>query len=53
MTNYPKRLIITWGEEMTRSRRRYEISDEEWERVKDMLPPERTGKPSRPCRIDN
>jgi len=33
--------------------RRYEISEEEWERVKDKLPPERTGKPGRPCRIDN
>jgi len=33
---------------MATSRRRYEISDEEWERVKDLLPPERTGKPGRP-----
>jgi len=29
-------------------RRRYEISDNELERVKDLLPPERTGKPGRP-----
>jgi transposase len=28
--------------------RRYELSDDEWERIKDMLPPERTGKPGRP-----
>ena len=28
--------------------RRYEISDEKWERVKNLLPPERTGKPGRP-----
>ena len=33
---------------MTTTRRRYEISDDEWERVKDLLPPERTGKPGRP-----
>ena len=28
--------------------RRYELNDSEWERIKDMLPPERTGKPGRP-----
>lgn len=28
--------------------RRYEISDADWERIKDLLPPERTGKPGRP-----
>lgn len=28
--------------------RRYEASDSEWERVKDYLPPERTGEPGRP-----
>ena len=28
--------------------RRYEISDEEWERIKDLLPPTHTGKPGRP-----
>jgi len=33
---------------MSTIRRRYEIKDEEWERVKDLLPPERTGKPGRP-----
>jgi transposase len=33
---------------MSINRRRYEINDEEWERVKDLLPPERTGKPGRP-----
>lgn len=33
---------------MSTNRRRYEISDEEWETVKEMLPPERTGKPGRP-----
>ena len=38
---------------MSTKRRRYEISDEEWERVKDFLPAERSGKPGRPCRIDN
>lgn len=31
----------------------YEISDEQWERIKDMLPPERTGKPGRPCKTTN
>lgn len=30
--------------------RRYEIKDYEWERIKDMLLPERTGKPGRPSR---
>ena len=34
--------------EMKTTRRRYELSDVEWERIKDMLPPERTGKPGRP-----
>ncbi len=28
--------------------RRYEISDSEWERIKEFLPPEKTGKPGRP-----
>ena len=28
--------------------RRYEITDSEWEEVKDLLPPEHTGKPGRP-----
>ena len=28
--------------------RRYEIKDDEWERIKDMLPPENTGKAGRP-----
>lgn len=31
----------------------YDISDEQWERIKDMLPPERTGKPGRPCKTTN
>jgi transposase len=31
----------------------YDITDEQWERIKDMLPQERTGKPGRPCRITN
>jgi len=31
----------------------YEISEEQWERIKDMLPPERTGKPGRPCETSN
>jgi len=28
--------------------RRYEITDSEWEKIKDLLPPEQTGKPGRP-----
>jgi len=28
--------------------RRYEIKDSEWERIKELLPLERTGKPGRP-----
>jgi len=32
--------------------RRYELTNAEWERIKDMLPPERSGKKGRPC-IDN
>ena len=31
----------------------YEIRDEEWERIKNMLPAERTGKPGRPCASTN
>jgi len=31
----------------------YEITDEQWERIKDMLPPERTGKAGRPCKTPN
>ena len=31
----------------------YETTDEQWERVKDLLPPERTGKPGRPCETSN
>ena len=31
----------------------YDITDEQWERVKNMLPPERTGKPGRPCKTPN
>ena len=33
---------------MVKKQRRYEISDTEWERVKDLLPLERTGKAGRP-----
>lgn len=36
------------GDIMSTNRRRYEVSDEEWERVKDLLPPEHMGKPGRP-----
>jgi len=32
--------------------RRYELTNDEWEQIKDMLPPERSGKKGRPC-IDN
>lgn len=28
--------------------KRYELTDIEWEQIKDMLPPEQTGKPGRP-----
>jgi len=28
--------------------RRYELTDIEWDKIKDLLPPERTGKPGRP-----
>ena len=31
----------------------YEITEEQWERIKHMLPPERTGKPGRPCETTN
>ena len=34
---------------MAATKRRYEISDEEWEQIKELLPPERTGKPGRPA----
>ncbi len=27
--------------------RRYELSDEQWEQIKDMLPPYKTGRPSK------
>ena len=33
---------------MNKASRRYALSESEWERIKDMLPPERTGKPGRP-----
>jgi len=33
---------------MTTSRKRYEISDEEWERVKDLLPSDKLEKQGRP-----
>jgi len=31
-------------------RKRYELTEEEWEQVKDLLPLERTGKKGRPCK---
>ena len=31
----------------------YEINDKQWERIKGMFPPERTGKPGRPCQTSN
>ena len=31
----------------------YDIQDEQWERIKEMLPPERTGKAVRPCETPN
>ena len=33
---------------MKKASRRYELSESEWDRIKDMLPPEYTGKPGRP-----
>lgn len=33
---------------MTTSKKRYEISDEEWEQVKDLLPPDKLEKQGRP-----
>lgn len=33
---------------MGTTKRRYELCDEDWERVKELLPPERSGKPGRP-----
>ena len=29
---------------------RYELTDEEWDQVKELLPPERTGKKGKPCK---
>ncbi len=31
----------------------YEINDGQWDRIKEMIPPERTGKPGRPCTTTN
>jgi len=31
----------------------YDINDNQWERIKDMLPLERTGRPGRPCKTTN
>ena len=31
----------------------YEISDDQWDRIKHMLPPERSGKAGRPCKTTN
>lgn len=47
MKNAQKCYKILTGDIMSMGRR-YEISDAEWERVKDLLPPERTGKPGKP-----
>jgi transposase len=33
--------------------KRYEISESQWKRIKDMLPLERTGKAGRPCKTTN
>jgi len=30
--------------------RRYELTDQQWEQIKDLLPPEKTGKKGRPCK---
>ena len=30
--------------------RRYELTDEEWDQIKDLLPPEKTGKKGRPAK---
>ena len=32
---------------------RYEIREDQWERIKDMLPLEKTGRPGRPCKTTN
>ena len=31
----------------------YEINEEQWDRIKNMFPQERTGKPGRPCKTTN
>ena len=33
---------------MATTNKRYEINDNDWERIKEHFPPERTGKPGRP-----
>ena len=48
MTNCTKYGILKQGDKMSSNRRRYEISDEEWMRIKDLLTSEYTGKPGRP-----
>ncbi len=32
---------------------KYEIEDKQWDRIKDMFPPEITGKPGRRCTLPN
>ena len=31
--------------------RRYELTDQEWNRIKDLLPPEKSGKRGRPSKV--
>lgn len=48
MINCIKSVKPVQSDIMSTIRRRYEISDEEWEVIKELLSPERTGKPGRP-----
>jgi len=35
------------------SKGRFDISDKQWDRIKDMPPPEKTDKAGRPCEVTN
>jgi transposase len=45
MTSCTRCHRLSQGDSLLTIRRRYEVSDEEWEHARDLLPPERTGKP--------
>jgi len=52
LTNPTKSCIMLYrGDTMNKGR--FDISDKQWDRIRGVFPPEKTGKAGRPCEVTN